>query len=122
MRRHDLRIADRLDAAARLVAGGDRALPGGWISDSNRGRDRSRSGDRLAAHQWRRTLRLGANHLWSGGALGAGQLREAAPGRRDVAAISHRNEQLRRDLAELLDDLEGGRLLPLDPIRGHGVN
>ncbi len=58
----------------------------------------------------------------AGGTFEALILHEAAPVGRDVARVPDRDAQQVGRVAEVIDDLEGGGLLPLDAVRVHGVD
>ena len=88
-----------------------RVLPPRRVADPDRARDRLGLLDAMAEHERRRALGLEAEHLRR-----LPDLLEALPVGRDVAGVADRDAQP-VDLAELLVDLERGRLLALEPER-----
>ena len=107
----DLLVGDGGDAAARGGEGVHRLLPARRVADPDRRGDGLRLGDRGAVDQRRRALGLEAVEDRR-----RAELLEAAPVGGDVAGVADRDRQRPGRLAELLDDLEGGRLLALDPV------
>ena len=93
-----------------------RLLPPRRIADPDRARDRLRVLDRLAVHERRGAGGLEAEHPGSQAGLF-----EPAPIRGDVAGVPDRDAQ-RVELAELLDEFEGGGLLAGDPELVDGVD
>jgi hypothetical protein len=123
VRGHDLLVGARLDGAAGLVARGDGALPAGGVADADGAGQRVRLLDDLAEHDRRGAGGLEAHHARP--RLDPTELlvlAVAAPVRRDVARVAHRQEVVVRRPPERVADLERGRLLPLDAGRVHGVH
>ena len=108
----DLLVGDGGDAAARGGEGRHRLLPAGRVADPDRGGDGLGVGDGGAADQRRRALGLEAVEDRR-----RADLLEAAPVGGDVAGVADRDRQRAGGAAQLLDDLEGRRLLAFDPVR-----
>ena len=98
-------------AAVRLLDRLQRLIQSSRVPDPDRGRDRGRIGYRRPRHQRCRSGRLARQHP-----RGRARLTESLPVGGDVAAVSDRQGQPVRRAAELLDHLEGGGLLTLQPV------
>src|SRR5699024_5797010 len=101
-----------------LVPGRDGTVPRGRGPDPDRGGDGLRVRDRGAVDERCRARGLHAHHPGTRGddALGV-VLAVALPVRRDVAGVTDGQEMQIGRAAEHVDDLESGRLLPLDTHR-----
>ena len=129
--RQDPLVGDAVDPPVRIVAGRLGVLPRGRVSDADRRGDGLRLVDGLAEHERRGPPRLDAPHL---GQLGGGRgqarrgLVEGGEGRAarvfavphpvggDVARVADGQDVDVGGVAQLVDDLEGGRLLALEPV------
>ena len=108
------------DGADRAVRGGHRAhrlLPPGRVADPDRARDGLGLRHRRAVHERRRPLGLPAEH-----ARARAGLAEARPVGGDVPRVADGDAERVEAVAELVDDLERGGLLALEPERVDGVD
>src|SRR5439155_8105401 len=88
------------------------------VADADRRRDRLRPCDRRAVDERRGTGRLEAEHAWpSDRAAGRLVFLEAGPVRRDVARVADGDGEDVGRPAEVVADLERGRLLAGQPVR-----
>ena len=101
----------RADAAVRLLDRLQRLIQPGRVPDPDRGRDRGRVGHGRPGHQRRRAGRLARQHPGCHAGLA-----ESLPVGGDVAAVSDRQRQPVGRGSQLLDHLEGGGLLALQPV------
>ena len=113
----DLLVGDRRDAAAGGGEGRHRLLPAGRVSDPDRRGDRLRVLDRDAVDERRRALGLEAVEAPCGI-----HLLEALPVGGYVAGVADGDRERGGRLPHLLDHLEGGGLLALDPKWVHRVD
>ncbi len=114
----DLVVGDRLDPATGFVAGCRRLRPAGRVADPDRGGDRLGLGDRVTEHDRRRTGRLEAVHPGQPRAEpGSVVVAETGPVGADVAGVADRDREDVGRPAEVVADLERGRLLAGQAVR-----